>query len=310
QEGTDPLGYMRRYGAYDVPYAGQTRYADAVEKGGVELEDGSRRRGFGTPTGLLEFYSPTLEQWGFEGMAVPAYVKSHVHHENLDQARGERVLLPTFRLPTLIHTRSGNAKWLQEISHTNPLWVHPDDLRALGLEDGALARVSTRIGHFVVRVWETQGIHPGIVGCSHHVGRWRLFEQVGGQHRASSMVDIVREGSTFLFRRKKGAGPYRSDDPDSERVWWSEVGVNQNLTFCVQPDPVSGMQCWHQKVTVEPARSSDQYGDVFVDTARSMDVFREWLALTKPAPGPGGLRRPLWMKRPLKPTDETYRMSE
>ena len=34
------------------------------------------------------------------------------------------VLLPTFRLPTLIHTRSGNAKWLYEISHSNPLWIH------------------------------------------------------------------------------------------------------------------------------------------------------------------------------------------
>ena len=32
-------------------------------------------------------------------------------------------LLPTFRLPTLIHTRSGNAKWLTELSHTNPIWV-------------------------------------------------------------------------------------------------------------------------------------------------------------------------------------------
>ena len=39
------------------------------------------------------------------------------------------MLLPTFRLPTLIHTRSGNAKWLYEISHTNPLWLHPEDAR-------------------------------------------------------------------------------------------------------------------------------------------------------------------------------------
>ena len=38
----------------------------------------------------------------------------------MDAARGEMVLLPTFRLPTLIHTRSGNAKYLNEISHRNP----------------------------------------------------------------------------------------------------------------------------------------------------------------------------------------------
>ena len=72
--------------------------------------------------------------------------------------------------------------------------MHPEDRLALGLENGGLARVSTRIGYFVVRVWETEGIHPGIVGCSHHVGRWRLFQTVGGQRQASSLVDIQRAG--------------------------------------------------------------------------------------------------------------------
>ena len=64
------------------------------------------------------------------------------------------VLLPTFRLPTLIHTRSGNAKWLYEISHTNPLWLHPEDAARLGVDDRrsaegrhrASATSSTRCG--------------------------------------------------------------------------------------------------------------------------------------------------------------------
>ena len=43
---------------------------------------------------------------------------------------GEYPLIPTFRLPTLIHTRSGNAKWLYELSNTNPLWVHPIDAKS------------------------------------------------------------------------------------------------------------------------------------------------------------------------------------
>ena len=34
------------------------------------------------------------------------------------------VLVPTFRLPTLIHTRSGNAKYLNEISNSHPLWLN------------------------------------------------------------------------------------------------------------------------------------------------------------------------------------------
>ena len=297
-QGQTPLEYMRRNGAYAVPYAGQRRYAAAGDDG--------QPVGFKTPSRKLEFYSETLEQWGFGEHALPGYQRSHVHWREL--AADEMVLLPTFRLPTLIHTRSGNAKWLQEISHTNPLWVHPSDADRLDIDNGALARVSTAIGHFVVRAWVTEGIHPGIVACSHHVGRWRMFRDVGGQKAASSLVDVQRDGQTLLLRQKQGGAGYASSDPDSDKIWWNEVGVNQNLTFPVQPDPVSGMHCWHQRVRVEPARGDDRYGDLFVDLARSDAVFAEWLQQAKPAPGPGGLRRPLWLNRPLHPTAEAYRL--
>jgi hypothetical protein len=99
---------------------------------------------------------------------------------------------------------------------------------------------------------------------------------------------------------------YRSPDPDTARVWWKEVGVNQNLTFPVQPDPISGMHCWHQKVTVRPVEDGDHYGDVFVDTALSRRVYDEWLARATPARG--RLRRPLWFNRPLHPTEDAYRL--
>jgi anaerobic selenocysteine-containing dehydrogenase len=239
---------------------------------------------------------------------VPGYIRSHIHWRELDAEAGEMVLLPTFRLPTLIHTRSGNAKWLQEISHTNPLWVHPGDAGRIGIGDGDLVRVRTAIGYFVPRAWVTEGIHPGIVACSHHAGRWRLDRRVGGQRLASARVRIDRGEGTFFLRQVEPVAPYPSRDPDTQRIWWNEVGVNQNLTFPVQPDPVSGMHCWHQRVTVERAAPGDAYGDIFVDTAKSREIYRQWLARTKPAPGPGGLRRPLWMNRPLHPTPEAYRI--
>lgn len=308
--GISPLEYMRRRGAFAVPHAGQDRHEEPrrEDEDGVTLADGDRRAGWKTPSGRLELFSDTLRDWGFPEQAVPGHQPSQVSWHDLDMAAGERVLLPTFRLPTLIHTRSGNAKWLQEISHTNPLWVHPEDAQALALEDGGLARVSTRIGHFVVRTWVTEGIRPGVVACSHHVGRWRLHREVGGQRLCTALVDIERDGAVFRFRQREGMGAFESADPDTSRIWWKEAGVNQNLVFPVQPDPVSGMHCWHQRVHVEPARADDRHGDVVVDTAKSRAVFEEWLALTRPAPGPGGLRRPSWLNRPLRPTDDAYRM--
>jgi hypothetical protein len=69
------------------------------------------------------------------------------------------------------------------------------------------------------------------------------------------------------------------------------------------------MHCWHQDVRVEKAHAGDKYGDVEVDTSKSMEVYREWLARARPAPGPGGLRRPLWLARAVRPSDDAYRMT-
>ena len=102
-------------------------------------------------------------------------------------------------------------------------------------------------------------------------------------------------------------------DPDTARIWWQDVGVHQNLTHAVQPDPISGAHCWLQKATsVRKAEDGDQYGDVWVDTEKSMEVYRRWVALTRSAVdnSPDGTRRPMWLKRPLKPTAEAYKLPE
>jgi len=325
--GDSPLEYMRRHGAYAV----KTNVYDQHETGLTEAEieasrvdqqtgkilkgesalgvmiDGKATRGFNTPSRKLEFYSQTMADWKWPEQALPGYVRSHVNWHDLDQASGDRILVPTFRLPTLIHTRSGNAKWLYEISHTNPLWINPKDGDQLGLKNGDLARVNTEIGYFVIRAWATEGIRPGVVGCSHHLGRWRTKKDEGTDRWASALVDLEELGEgRWRLRQIEGVKPFKSDDPDSERIFWQEGGVHQNLTFPVHPDPVSGMHCWHQRVRVEPAHSDDKYGDVVVDTKLSHEVYRKWLEMTRPAPGPGGLRRPLWFSRPVRPVDDAY----
>ena len=92
----------------------------------------------------------------------------------------------------------------------------------------------------------------------------------------------------------------------TSRIFWSDGGVHQNITFPVHPDPISGMQCWHQKVRLEKARPDDNYGDISVDTNKSFEVYKEWLSWTRPAPGPNGERRPLHFPRALRPHDSTY----
>jgi hypothetical protein len=123
---------------------------------------------------------------------------------------------------------------------------------------------------------------------------------------ARASVEQTPEGR-WRLRQAEGAAPFDSTDDDTARIWWRDAGVHQNLAFAVQPDPVSGMHCWHQRVRVEPAHADDRYGDVVVDTRRSHQLFEEWLAMARPGPGPGGLRRPLWFARPVKPAASAYR---
>ncbi|MDA3015868.1 MAG: formate dehydrogenase, partial [Actinomycetota bacterium] len=267
--------------------------------------DGEIKEGFPTPSKKLELFSTTLRDWGWPEYATPTWIPSHVHWEDLDMEHDERILLPTFRIPTLIHTRSANSKWLNEISHRHPLWIHPSDAERLGIEENGLVRVSTRIGHFVISAWRTEGIRPGVVAASHHMGRWRLEEEKARSWGAG-LAKISNDGSQWTLNRTKGVSTYESDDPDTGRIWWNDTGVHQNLTFAVQPDPISGMQCWHQRVRVGPAQAGDEYGDVVVDTEKSREAYLDWLSKTRPAPGPNGLRRPLWYARPLKPVPEAY----
>ncbi len=328
-EGLAPLAYMRKYGAFEVARDTYNMHETPLQEAqltGAEIDpethlvtkdgqvigvevDGTPVTGFATPSRKLEFFSPTMKAWHWPEYVVPTYIKSHVHRDHIDHSQGEYVLLPTFRLPTLIHTRAGNAKWLYEISHTNPLWVHPHDAERLGLRTGALAKVRTEIGYFVIRVWVTEAIRPGIVACSHHLGRWRLAKETGGDRWSTALADLQQVGQgQWRLRQLEGIMPFTSPDPDSDRVWWKDAGVHQNLTFPVHPDPISGMHCWHQKVRIESAGSDDRYGDVFVDTNLAFRIYQDWLQKTRPAPGPDDLRRPLWMPRPVKPAPEAYRI--
>ncbi|HLX86530.1 MAG TPA: molybdopterin-dependent oxidoreductase [Terriglobales bacterium] len=291
--------------------------------------------GYNTPSRKLELFSKTMADWKWPEFALPEYYRSHIHKsaqaaslerpgEALDQdfdprytprvewpehAHGEvYTLLPIFRLPHLIHTRSGNSKFLYEIAHKNPLWLSSADAAKIGdIHTGDLIKVHTEIGFFVLHAWVTEGLAPGVVACSHHMGRWRTNKEDQLERMSSAWVDLKEVGKgQWMMRQTTGVEPYSTSDPDTKRVWWSDAGVHQNLTFPVHPDPVTGMHCWHQMVRVERTGAGDRYGDIFVDTNLSFAVYQRWKALTRPAPGPNGLRRPLWIPRVHRPEEAAF----
>lgn len=57
---------------------------------------------------------------------------------------------------------------------------------------------------------------------------------------------------------------------------------------------------------LQAAEPEDRYGDVVVDTRRSREVYREWLARTRPGPSASGLRRPEFLMRAVKPRRRAF----
>ncbi len=330
EEGLSPLDYMHKYGTFEIEKTSYNKHekrlteadlagsktdpdSQIIYKNGKAIGlsvNGIPQVGWPTPSRKQEFFSQTMIDWGWEEYKIPVYIKSHIHEEEMDREKGDFPLVPTFRLPVLIHSRSGNAKWLTEIANRNPVWMHTSDAERFGLKNGDLIKINTEIGYFVDKVWVTEGMKPGVVACSHHLGRWRRPQDKTGNRWATNTVSIEQSGSGWKMQTLEGVKPFQSKDADSSRIFWSDGGVHQNITFPVHPDPISGMHCWHQKVRVQKASPEDKYGDIFVDTQKSFEVYKKWLEMTRPAPGPNGLRRPLWFKRPIRPQEDLYYLKD
>jgi len=296
KEGLTELEYMRKHGAFLIEPSTYNKHEE---------------EGWPTPSGKQEFYSETMIEFGYPEHSIPHYhINSHVHPSNLE-GEDEYCLLPNFRLPQHIHSRSANAKWLVEIAHKNPIWIHPNDAKKLGVAEGELLKIRTEIGWFVDKVWVTESIKPGVIGCSHHIGRWRRKQDAGNRFMTNEVKIEDTGGGKMRMRTVSGINSFDSTDPDTKRIWWRDGGVHQNITHAVQPDPISGAHCWLQKVWLSKPGPDELYGDVEVDMEKSMAHYKKWNDWAKEREvHPRGERRPLWFKRPLAPKPEHFIIDE
>ena len=156
-QGLTPLEYMRRYGVFEVAgghlparrtgahrrRARQSATADDDGRAAQAGHAGHPRRRWSARPGRSASCTTTAQaarvadavaqagallarRWSTgagRSMRRPDTSSRTWRTAQVDAAAGELVLMPTFRLPTMIHTRSGNAKYLNEISNTHPLWM-------------------------------------------------------------------------------------------------------------------------------------------------------------------------------------------
>lgn len=205
---------------------------------------GVARRGFNTPSRRLEVYSSFVAEKGkAAGKTIeplPVYQPIPDHAAGLAE---EQLIMITFKWNVHNAHRTMQSKWLQEIVHSNPAWLHPGTAARLGLAAGDWIEVSGHrprdsqvpggdgsiVGKLETRVHLTEGVHPTVIAISHNSGRW-----VGGQVAS-------RHGNPMGLQGPAGHGV-----ADRSDVWWHrEISVAQNGIIPIYPDPVSGQQAWH-----------------------------------------------------------------
>ena len=225
-------GGMERYFAFDsiedyigqmiskIEGLGQMGGLDYLKEHGVWFDPEAkpeyktyRRGGFKTPSGKLEIDSERLKRDGFPSLPVYEPIPGH------ETLTGE-FILTTFK-PGLMTHRTGNAKWLSEIVHDNPLWINKIAAAEFHIEKGDLVKVTSELGSFVARAHLTQGMHPWVVAIADGLGHWR-------------------------YGRIARARKFKSRDHDTQLVWWGKdwFRVNPNTAIPERSDPVGGGQAW------------------------------------------------------------------
>jgi anaerobic selenocysteine-containing dehydrogenase len=91
-----------------------------------------------------------------------------------EQDAGPRLKLITRRDPFMHNSWYANLPSMKRGTRDrNRLAVHPDDLRARGLEDGAMVRLWNEHGAVEVEVQRDDGLLPGVVALTHGWGNQR-----------------------------------------------------------------------------------------------------------------------------------------
>jgi anaerobic selenocysteine-containing dehydrogenase len=98
------------------------------------------------------------------------------------------------------HVRSNNS-WMhnaQRLVKGKPrhqLFMHPQDLAARGIKDGARVRVGSRVGDVEVEVQATEDIMPGVVSLPHGWGHARpgVQQRIAQQQAGESVNDLTDE---------------------------------------------------------------------------------------------------------------------
>jgi anaerobic selenocysteine-containing dehydrogenase len=145
---------------------------------------------------------------------------------------------------------SANNKVMVEMTLANNLHINVETAAGLGIGDGDLVRVISKVGYLVTRAHITQSIRPDVVAMHHDGGHW----SIGG-------VASGKAGPKYE------EAPVNLDHDIAHNLWWSDNGVHPMDLIVPVLDEKGGGPASATPVKVKKAESGDAYGTVNVDTS-------------------------------------------
>jgi anaerobic dimethyl sulfoxide reductase subunit A len=132
---------------------------------------------FKTPSGKIEIFSPRIYDLKrpHEILGIPGYVPPPEGPQ--DPLREKYPLqLIGYHTKRRTHSTHDSNPWLEEIDPQR-LWIHPEDAKNRGLQDGELAEIFNGRGRVRIPVFVTTRIIPGVVAMSQ--GGWYTPDDSG-----------------------------------------------------------------------------------------------------------------------------------
>jgi anaerobic selenocysteine-containing dehydrogenase len=171
-------------------------------------------------SGYFELYSELLKIKNFA--PLPTYMAIPEH----EKMGSDELILTTYKIPVQTHSRTANCKWLTEMYHDNPGKINPKTAAPLGIKTGDKIKVKSKIGEITTTAKVTEGVIPGIIAISHHLGHWEY-----GRYASGKKAPLAGD-----------------NDPDLKLKYWNTYGVHPNWIIPNSSDPINGQQRWMDTV--------------------------------------------------------------
>ncbi|WP_368234189.1 molybdopterin-dependent oxidoreductase [Anaerotruncus rubiinfantis] len=141
-----------------------------------------REKGFETPTGKLELYSEKIMQVRGNHTELDPLPVWNESFDSADREEYPFTLIAGARLPQAIHTRTHELPWAKNMRPDPTADIHPQDAKALGLQEGDWMQIIGEKGSVTVKVHLSGAGLPGDVYMYHGYAQADINELIGKAH--------------------------------------------------------------------------------------------------------------------------------